>query len=158
MFETLFYVWAALAVILFIAEMFTAGFFMLPFALGATTAAVLELTGFDVIWQLLAFIVVSVVAFLLLRRFADRITHDSPVRMGADRLIGQRGIVIEELIPNHPAGQVRIQREEWRADAPGFANVPVGTHVTVEAIEGTHLIVRPEPEETAGSPEIGDPK
>lgn len=149
MFGTLFYIWAAIAVLLFVAEMFTAGFFMLPFALGATVAAVLELSGLDPIWQVVAFLVVSVVAFLLLRRFADRITHDSPVRMGVDRLIGHEGIVIEELVPNHPAGQVRIQREEWRADAPGFGRVPVGTKVTVEAVEGTHLVVRPEQNETA---------
>jgi membrane protein implicated in regulation of membrane protease activity len=156
MFGTLFYVWAALAVILFIGEMFTAGFFMLPFALGATMAAILDLAGLDPIWQLLSFIAVSVIAFLLLRRFADRITRESPVRIGVDRLIGERGVVIEELIPNHPSGQVRIQREEWRADAPGFASVPVGTHVTVEAVQGTHLIVRPELEATTGSPEMGD--
>lgn len=151
MFGTLFYVWAVIAVVLFVGEMFTAGFFMLPFALGATVAAVLELSGLDPIWQVMAFLVVSVVAFLLLRRFADHITHDSPVRIGVDRLIGQQGIVIEELIPNHPAGQVRIQREEWRADAPGFGIVPIGTKVTVEAVEGTHLIVRPEQNETVDS-------
>lgn len=144
MFDTWFWIWAGFAALLYVGEMFTAGFFMLPFALGATVAAGMQIAGIGLIWQWLAFLAVSVLAFLLLRKFAEHITHEPPVKTGVDRLIGASGIVIEELIPNDPRGQVRIQREEWRADAPGHETVPVGAHVVVEAVEGTHLIVRPE--------------
>ncbi len=137
-----FWVWASLAAILFVAEIFTAGFFMLPFGIGAAVAALLEYLNVSVGWQWVAFVVVSTVSLFLLRRFADRVTHEPPVKMGADRLIGMTGIVTEELTPHSSAGKVRVDREEWRADAPKAGNIPVGTTVVIDAIEGTHLVVR----------------
>ena len=83
--------WIILAAALYVAEMFTAGFFMLPFALGATAAALPEFLGRSGrSWQWVAFLGVSVVAFLLLRRCADHITHEPPVKTGIDRLTGIR--------------------------------------------------------------------
>ena len=142
MFNSWFWIWSVLAMFLLVGEIFTAGFFMLPFGIGAIVAAAMAFFEVDPLWQTLAFIIVSTVAFFLLRRFADRMTHEPPEKMGADRLIGKRGVVIEELTPNSLVGQVRVAREEWRADAPGEGIVPQGTEVIVEGIEGTHLIVR----------------
>ena len=80
---------------------------------------------------------------VLLRRYSDRFTHEPPEKMGAERLVGQVGIVVEELIAHSPIGQVLVGREQWRADAPGHDNIPVDTKVVVEAIDGTHLVVEP---------------
>lgn len=136
-----FWVWATLAAFLFVAEIFTAGFFMLPFGIGAAVAALLEYLDVGVGWQWVAFIAVSTISLVLLRRFADRVTHEPPVKMGVDRLIGMTGIVTEELTPHSAKGKVRVDREEWRADGPDAGPVAVGTTVRVEAVEGTHLIV-----------------
>jgi len=140
-----FWVWAVAAVVLFVGEIFTAGFFLLPFGVGATVAAVIAFLDFSTGVQWAAFILVSTVAFISLRRLADRLTHEPPEKTGSDRLIGKVGSVIEDLTPHSPAGQVRIDREEWRAEVPGSEEIiPVGTRVTVERVEGTHLVVRPE--------------
>jgi membrane protein implicated in regulation of membrane protease activity len=132
-----------LAAFFYVGEIFTAAFFMMPFGVGATVAALLAYFGVGVGWQWAAFIVISGVSVVLLRRYADRYAHEPPEKMGADRLIGRTGIVIEELIPHSSTGMIRIRREEWRADAPGHDNVPVETKVLVEGIDGTHLVVRP---------------
>lgn len=137
------WLWSILAVVLLVMEIFTAGFFMLPFGIGAGAAAVLAFFGVPPLWQTLVFIAVSTLAFVSLRGLADKMTHEPPEKMGADRLIGKSGVVIEELTPNSSIGQVRVDREEWRAEAPGRDVIPVGTRVTVEGIEGTHLMVRP---------------
>jgi membrane protein implicated in regulation of membrane protease activity len=142
--EIWFWVWVLLAAFLMIAEIFTAGFFLLPFGVGALVAAVLEFLGVSVGLQWLAFITVSAAMLVLLRRYADRLTHEPPIRTGADRLVGKSGIVIQELVRDKPGGMVRIEREEWRADAPGHGPLAVGTRVIVERIDGTYLIVRPE--------------
>ena len=110
-------------------------------------AAVLAFVEIGVGWQWATFIVVSTVAFVSLRRLSDRLTHEPPVKTGSDRLLGEIGVVIEDLTPNSLEGQVRVNREEWRADAPGHGMVPVGSRVVVEGISGTHLVVRPEVEE-----------
>lgn len=138
-----FWMWVGLAAFLMVAEIFTAGFFMLPLGLGAAVAAIANFAGLALMWQWVVFLGVSTVAFVSLRRFAERITHEPPVKTGVDRLIGKVGIVVEELTPNTCAGQVRIEREEWRADAPGCPHIPQGARVVVEGVEGTHLVVRP---------------
>ncbi len=138
-----FWVWVALAAILIVAEIFTAGFFMLPFAIGAASAALLEYFGVGIGWQWLAFITISAVTMIGLRRFSDRVTHEPPERVGVDRLIGRTGSVIERLEPHSSEGRVRTDREEWRADDADGRSLPVGTRVVVVRIEGTHLVVRP---------------
>ena len=143
-----FWLWVVAAVFLFIGEIFTAGFFLLPFGIGATVAAVLAFFQVGVGWQWATFIIVSMAAFFSMRRLSDKLTHEPPVKTGSDRLIGQAGIVLERLVPDSPEGEVRISREVWRADAPGYGIVPAGTRVTVQSIEGTHLIVHPEVERT----------
>lgn len=140
--EIWFWVWVLLAAILMIAEIFTAGFFLLPFGIGAAAAALLEFLGLAIGWQWAAFVAVSAAMLVLLRRYADRITRDTPVHAGANRLIGKTGTVIEEL-NDDPGGMVRIDREEWRADSPGHEPVPLGTRVKVDRVDGTRLIVHP---------------
>ena len=139
-----FWVWAVSAVALFVGEIFTAGFFLLPFGLGAAVSAVLAFLDIGVGWQWATFILVSTIAFISLRRLSDRMTHEPPEKTGSDRLLGQVGVVIEDLTPNSLDGQVRVNREQWRADAPGHPVIPTGTRVVVEGISGTHLVVRPE--------------
>jgi len=138
-----FWVWFALAAVLSLAELFTAGFFLLPFGIGAGLAAVLNLLGVALGWQWVAFLGGSFIALALLHRFAEHITPESPQQTGGNRLIGGCGVVIEVLDGQSGVGRVRVDREEWRADAPGFESVEVGTGVTVLRVEGTHLIVRP---------------
>jgi membrane protein implicated in regulation of membrane protease activity len=148
-----FWVWILLAAFLLIAEIFTAGFFMLPFAIGALAAALLEFLDVSVGWQWVAFITVSAAMLVALRRYADRLTHEPPIRTGANRLVGKEGVVIKDLIRDEPGGMVRIEREEWRADAPGHEPLAVGTRVVVERIDGTRLIVSPPGNDGPGTPE-----
>jgi membrane protein implicated in regulation of membrane protease activity len=98
-----FWFWALLAAILIVLEIFTAGFFMLPFGVGAAAAAAVTVLAEDqFVWQWAAFIVVSGVALVLLRRFASSITHDPPERVGADRVLGKCGHVVEGLASSSP--------------------------------------------------------
>lgn len=143
MVEIWFWVWVLLAAILIVGEIFTAGFFLLPFGIGAATAALLEFLGMSVGWQWVAFVVVSAAMLVLLRRYGDRLTHEPPIRTGVDRLVGKSGTVIEDIVPDSPLGMVRIEREEWRADGASHGRLAVGTRVVVERVDGTHLIVRP---------------
>jgi membrane protein implicated in regulation of membrane protease activity len=141
-----FWVWLVLAAVLSIAEIFHAGFFLLPFGIGAAVAALLNLLTVPLIWQWVAFIGCSAVALFALRRFAERITHEPPQATGGNRLIGKCGVVIEALEVGSPQGRVRVEREEWRADAPGYEPLVAGTPITVVRIEGTHLVVKPSEE------------
>ncbi|MDP2233664.1 MAG: NfeD family protein [Actinomycetota bacterium] len=143
MFDIWFWFWVTLTAFLLVAEIFTAGFFMLPFGAGAGVAALLNYLDASLAVQWIGFLTVSVLLFISIRGVVDRITHEPPIKTGANRLVGKTGLVITELVPNSSVGQVRIEREEWKADAPGLPVIPVGTPVTVIAVEGTHLVVKP---------------
>jgi membrane protein implicated in regulation of membrane protease activity len=131
-----FWMWVGLAAVLIVGEMFTAGFFLLPFGLAAIAAAGLNYVGLAIGWQWAAFLAVSAVLMLSLRRFADRVTHEPPEKVGVDRLIGKVGTVIEPVEPGDGGGRVRIEREEWRADSASDETIPQGARVIVERVVG----------------------
>jgi membrane protein implicated in regulation of membrane protease activity len=138
-----FYVWAGLTAALIVGEIFTAGFFLLPFGIGAAVAAALNYAELSLGWQWAAFLAVSAAALFSLRRFSDRVTHEPPEKAGVDRLLGKTGIVLQEVEGGRGGGMVRIEREEWRADAEDGKPISEGTRVSVVRVDGTHLVVRP---------------
>jgi membrane protein implicated in regulation of membrane protease activity len=147
-----FWVWLGLAVVLSVAEIFTSGFFLLPFGIGAAVAALIEFFFPGSIgWQWTAFIGISSLLLVVLRRIANRITYDSPVGVGGNRLIGKQGLVTERLDQREGTGRVRVEREDWRAETLGGEVLDVGENVEVMRVEGTHLKVS-----AASTPASGD--
>ncbi len=132
-----------LGAILAVAEIFTAGFFLLWFGIGAFVAGGLAILGVGKVWQLLAFVIVSGVLLLISRRFAEKITKPPQPGIGADRFISRRGVVLERIDNISNTGIVRIDQDEWRAYSE-TDNVIIAEGKTVEVIgvRGTHLIVR----------------
>ncbi len=136
------WIWLILAAVFVIAEIFTAGFFLLLFGIGAAVAGVLALAGLGAIWQWISFIAVSLILFAISRRFSERFTKKQPPGIGADRAIGKVGKVIESIDPEENTGRVMLEREEWLAESHGGEVIPEGNKVIIERIEGTRLIVR----------------
>lgn len=136
------WIWMAMAAFFVIAEIFTMGFFLLWFGVGAAVAGVLALLGLAMGWQLASFIVVSLLLFAISRSFAERFTQTQPPGIGADRLIHKKGVVIETIDNIKNTGRVRIGKDEWRADSDTDEVIPVGKTVEVIRVEGTHLVVK----------------
>lgn len=136
--------WVILSAFLIVGEIFTAGFFILPFGIGAAVAAALAFMGAGLAWQWVVFLVVSVGLLLPLKRFADRVTPDSGIGVAADRVIGKMGIVLEAVHPSGvTGGRVKIGSEEWRATSDGDDMIPEGARVEVLRIDGTNVVVQP---------------
>jgi membrane protein implicated in regulation of membrane protease activity len=136
-----------LAAIFVIGEIFTAGFFILWFGIGAAVAGILALLGLAAGWQWAAFVVVSGVLFAVSRRFAERFTKEQPPGIGADRFIGKKGLVLEEIDNAKNTGRIRIDKEEWRADSDTDETIAAGRRVEVTRLDGTHMVVKPLKEE-----------
>jgi membrane protein implicated in regulation of membrane protease activity len=117
--------WVSAAVFLAVAEIFTAGFFMLPFAIGAAAAAVMAFFEVGEIPQLLVFLSLSAVSLWVLRRY-----------------VGARARVIEAVDPSSGVGRVRMDAETWRASTDGD-RIEEGTEVRVIEVRGTRLVVEP---------------
>jgi membrane protein implicated in regulation of membrane protease activity len=136
------WLWMGLAAVFLIGEIFTEGFFLLWFGIGAALAGTLAIFDVGPAWQWATFVVASGLLFAVSRRFADRFTHKQPPGIGADRLIGKRGVVLEEIDNTLNVGKVRIDQEEWRADNDTDENVQPGARIEVVRLEGTHAVVR----------------
>ena len=133
--------WLVLAAAFIVGEMFTAGFFLLWFGIGAAVACVLALLGLEAGWQWGSFVVISGLLFTISRRFSERFTKKQPSGVGADRNIEKTGRVLEEINNMKNTGRVLLEREEWRATSESGAVIPEGEEVVVTRMDGTHLIV-----------------
>ncbi|HET7485593.1 MAG TPA: NfeD family protein [Solirubrobacterales bacterium] len=101
---------------------------------------------------LIALGVLSLVAFYFITRKVIAAHREEPVRTGSEELVGASAEVRSTLDPD---GQVWIEGALWGARlADGDGRIGVGDRVTVDAVEGLTLVVRPEPS-PAGKAEEG---
>jgi membrane protein implicated in regulation of membrane protease activity len=149
--ETLAVVFVVLAVALCALEIVAPGLVLLPFGIGAAAAALVGFLGGSVLAQCGTFVVVSFAAFLAMRPLARRLNRSGPSDgIGAQRLIGARGVVLEH-IAGGDTGLVRIDREEWRAESESGHPLPPGLDIQVVDMRGTRVVVVPAHTEPLGN-------
>ncbi|MFQ5555152.1 MAG: NfeD family protein [Acidimicrobiia bacterium] len=137
------WLWIGITLFLGVGEMVTAGFFMLPFAVGAAVAATLAWFEVTVPIQLAVFIATSLIALWGIRRFA--ISDNQPsYPVGAKRFMNAQAIVIENISRATGEGRVRLDREEWRATTDTDSIILPGTEVRVVDVRGARLVVEPQ--------------
>jgi membrane protein implicated in regulation of membrane protease activity len=135
------WIWMILAAILLIGEILTAGFFLIFLSIGAAATGILAMLGVGKPGQFIVFIIVSGILFVFGRRFADRVTENQPPGVGADRFIGQEGVVLESIDNHSNTGSVRIGQDEWRAISETGDIIQEGTKIEVTRINGTRAVV-----------------
>jgi membrane protein implicated in regulation of membrane protease activity len=136
--------WVVLAVVLAIAEAFTATILVVFFAAGALAAAGAAALGAGLLVQMIVFAVVSGVSVAALRpvilRHARSALEAGERPFGIEAIEGSRGTVIDEVTGDR--GMVKIDGELWQArsvdDLQTFAP---GEHVRVVRLRGATLIV-----------------
>jgi len=142
------YVWLILGVLFIIAEMFTSGFVLLWFGIGALVAALLAFTGIvGLPLQILAFLAVSVALTIASRTIFERfLMRGSPgreLKTGVDNLPGKIGVVVEPSKGVLQEGAVRVFASTWRAfPVEGEEPLVEGEQVEVERVEGASVYVR----------------
>ena len=134
--------WAIVAVLLAVGELFTPGLFFLgPIALAALASTVVAALGGAIWLQIVVFGVGSFAAVGLLRPIARRhLTMPHAIRTGAAALEGAKAIVLQRV--DGRGGRVKIGGEEWsaRSYVPDEA-FDVGTEVEVVQIQGATALV-----------------
>jgi membrane protein implicated in regulation of membrane protease activity len=136
--------WVALAVLLAVAEVFTATLVLIMFAAGALAAAVAAGLGVDVVGQAVTFAVVSALSLVALRPIIRK--HMLPAIAGADETIGVKalegapGVVLEQVTQDR--GLVRVEGELWTARVFDATQViEAGERVRVIEVRGTTALV-----------------
>lgn len=135
-------IWAVVAVLCLIAEIFTAGFFVICFSFGAL-CALLSSFFCGVYVQIVIFAVASLLAMLLVRPMALKYLYGqrNECKTNTDALIGRKAVVCET-IEADGYGRVKIGGEEWKAEAETGTFIAVGTRVEVIGRESVVVKVR----------------
>lgn len=138
------YYWALAALLLFIVEMFTAGFAVICISIGAAGAAIGAALETSIEMQFIIFAVVSMLALLGVRPLLKRLFYNKGEKMktNADAIIGKRGIVCLDIEPNDNNGRVMIDGVDWRAISADNEPLAKGTKVEVIARDSIILTVK----------------
>lgn len=139
--------WTVLGVVLIIAEVFTPGFVLLWFGVGALAAALASFLGLGLAGQFLIFIALSVTLTALSRTiFANYFTRrDEPagLKTGAAALPGKVGTVVTSSRGALNEGAVKVFGSTWTAyPAEGEPPLEAGDRVVVERLQGASIYVR----------------
>lgn len=139
-------IWFIVAIILLFVEILTVTFGVVCFSIGALIAGILAFFTDSLIWQLTAFSVSSLIAFIFLRPFlkklVDRSIKHTPTNTEA--LIGRRAIVSETIDYNKNTGRISIDGDDWKAISVDNSIIEKGNHVTILKVESVILTVKQE--------------
>lgn len=134
-------VWVGLLLIFTLIEFFTYQFFALCFSFGSVSALIVSLFDVDIMLQIAVFLVISGLLIVFIRPIAYkmlRVTH-SPTNV--DMLIGEEGIVTDEINNLERRGRIKILGQSWAARNEIEETISMNAKVIVKKIEGVTLIV-----------------
>lgn len=138
--------WIILGVILIVAEIFTLGFVLLWFGIGALAAALIAYLGFGLGLQFLVFAGVSIALTALSRTiFASYFSHDETnlIKTGVDSLPGQIGTVTISSKGAMNEGAVKVFGSTWTAFPANDEDfLREGEKVEVVSVKGSSIFVR----------------
>ena len=134
--------WLVLAIVLAGIEAATLGLFTIWFAIGALAALIVSLTGLPFIYQLIAFIITAGVLMYFTRPIVKNFLVKKTQRTNSDRMLGEKGIVIERIDPVLGKGQVKVLGQIWSAKSSDGESIAVDEMVEVQEISGVKLIVK----------------
>lgn len=138
------FLWMIIFIALIVLELTTVNMVSIWFAIGALSSFILSFWVNDLTWQVAVFVGVSFISLLLTKKFVSKIRNSEVIRTNLDRVIGQIGIVTEEITSLEP-GEVKVDGKRWSAISTKKINV--GSKVEILSIDGVKLNVKEVKEE-----------
>lgn len=138
--------WLVFGVLLLGLEVLTVAFFALFLAAAAFGAAIASGFGVDVWVQVVVFAAVAILGVLIGRPPLMRLVHRHDAVMtlpGVQGLVGQRAVTVDVVGDEHHPGHAMLAGERWLAITDAGAELEPDVTVTVTAVRGTTLVVRP---------------
>lgn len=132
-------IWMIVFIALAILELVTVNLVSIWFALGALASFVVSLVVEDATIQIVVFILVSFVCLISTQKFVKKLRTRKPVATNLDRVIGQIGVVTEEITKLNP-GEVKVDGKRWTAISD--KKISAGSKVEILSIDGVKLSVK----------------
>jgi membrane protein implicated in regulation of membrane protease activity len=135
--------WLVAMVVFLAAEAGTVTLVSIWFAVGALGAIVVALLGGNLMLQITVFLLLAILLLLSLRGIVRKHITPRISKTNIDSVIGATGIVLSPVDNIAALGQVQVNGVEWSARSTDGAQIPAGTLVRVDKIEGVKVFVSP---------------
>ena len=113
------------------------------FAAGSLLAMLVAYLGGPIWLQIALFLVVSCVLVALLWPFIQKFLNPKLKKTNIDAVIGTEGLVTADIDNVSALGQVKLGAMDWTARSTSGKQIPAGTLIRVDRIEGVKVFVSP---------------
>ena len=136
-----FWLWMAVFIISLFIELATVNLVSIWFTVGSLFALMANQLKLDIAYQIVIFIILSIICILLIRPLAANYLRGNIVKTNADRAIGEHVTLLKPISEN-AWGEVKVNGVLWHARSYDNKPIEQGTKVEVLAIEGAKLVVK----------------
>lgn len=133
-------VWAVIVVASVVIEISTINLTTVWFAIAGVVSLILAVFKVELVWQIVAFLVLSIVLLLLTRPLINKITRKNSAHTNADRIFDRVGFVTKEITADE-IGEVKVDEDIWRAISYDNEPLEVGQKVVIKSFDGNKVIV-----------------
>ena len=134
-------IWSVVIALALITEIFTFELVSIWFACGGIVALILELCGVGLVWQLVVFFIISIIAIILTRPLFKRILAKAEGNTNLDVIVGEKYKVFSAITVD-TKGTVKINGVVWNAEEVDGEPCEVGDDVSVVEFKGTTVRVK----------------
>ena len=138
------WIWLAVICASLIFEFVSTSMTSVWFAFGALVSLILSACKVDILWQVVVFVIVSLVFLLSFRKLALKfLFRNKDEKTNTSAFVGREYLLLEE-VTSYNYGTVKIDGVIWSCiSANPDENIPAGTVIIVQEIKGNKLIVKP---------------
>ncbi len=137
------HIWLITAGVFFVLEIFTVGFLVFWFGIAALLAMLVSFITNNLIIQTTVFVISSALLIFATKPLVKKLSNKDNIKTNVYSLTGKKAIVIEDIDWATGSGQIKIEGQVWSAKTKEQLNIPKGTEVEVESIEGVKAYVKP---------------
>ena len=134
--------WLIVAGLFFVGEIFTLGFLIFWFGIGALFAMIVSFFTTNIIIQTTVFIITSTIFILATKPLVKKFVDVKKTNTNVFSIIGKKALVIKDIDPIHSSGQIKLNGEVWSAETENNEIIKEGSEVEVLKINGVKAIVK----------------
>ena len=138
------WVWIGVIALAIIIEVVTDQMVSVWFVPGGIVAVILDFCKLDLVWQILAFLLVSALGIVIFKCvLGKKFANNKGTKTNIEAIIGEKCIVTEKIDNFAGCGQARVGAQIWSARGASEDDVfEVGEVLNIVAIEGVKLICK----------------
>ncbi len=136
--------WLIASGIFFVVEIFTIGFFIFWFGIGALIAMLTSFFTDNLIIQSTVFLISSTLLLFATKPIINKFSlNKDNMKTNVNALVGKTGLVTKKIDPIKETGQIKVSGETWSAITKDEINIEEGSQVIIKEIKGVKAIVSP---------------